>query len=330
MTCFTHRLSSAAAWLCLVALAAPVASAQWVAGEAAIMGTAIRVELWEPTEGSGEALIERVMDEMRRIDRRMSTYREDSLLSRVNREASAQEVPLDDELYELIDKALSFSDLTHGAFDITYGSVGRLYDFRAGVQPDEAARAKALESVGYANVRLNRDKQTIRFDREGVNINLGGVAKGYAVENGVKILRKHGVAHAIVTAGGDSRILGDRRGRPWTVGIRDPRDRSGLVTRIPLQDEAISTSGDYERYFESDGERVHHIIKPDTGKSASEVRSVTIIGGDATTTDALSTGVFVLGRERGLALIETLNDFEAVVIDQSGAMHYSSGLMPGG
>ncbi|MFK7885854.1 MAG: FAD:protein FMN transferase [Gammaproteobacteria bacterium] len=317
-------------WLTLAVQASPGARAEWVAGEAAIMGTAIRVELWEPAPGTGADLIELVMEEMRRIDRRMSTYRDDSLLSRVNREAAQTPVQLDDELYELITHALSFSDLTHGAFDITYGSVGRLYDFRAGVQPDDAAREQALQAVGYGNVQLDQKTRTIRFDREGVNINLGGVAKGYAVEKGVKILRRRGVTSAIVTAGGDSRILGDRRGRPWTVGIRDPRDRRGLVTRIPLQDEAISTSGDYERFFESDGERVHHIIKPDTGKSASEVRSVTIIGGDATVTDALSTGVFVLGRERGLALIETLNDFEAVVIDQSGRMHYSSGLTPGG
>jgi len=262
------------------------------------MGTSIRVELWESEPGTGEDLIALVMDEMRRIDRRMSTYRADSLLSQVNREASAAPVQLDDELYD--------------------------------VQPDDVARENALQAVGYGNVRLNQRTRTIRFDREGVNINLGGVAKGYAVENGVKILRRRGVTSAIVTAGGDSRILGDRRGRPWTVGIRDPRDRTGLVTRIPLQDEAISTSGDYERFFESEGERVHHIIKPDTGKSASAVRSVTIIGGDATVTDALSTGVFVLGRERGLALIETLADFEAVVIDQHGKMHYSSGLTPGG
>lgn len=140
------------------------------------------------------------------------------------------------------------------------------------------------------------------------------------------LLRERGVAHAIVTAGGDSRILGDRRGRPWTVGIRNPRRDDAVVTRIPLADEAISTSGDYERFFEADGVRHHHILRPGTGESPREVMSVTVIGPDATTTDALSTGVFVLGVKEGLALIETLEAYEAVIIDADGQMLYSNGL----
>lgn len=294
------------------------------------MGTAIRVELWEPVPGSGEALIEKVMDEMHRIDHLMSTYKDTSEMSRINRDAASGPVAVGDELFELIGRALTFSPLTGGAFDVTYGSVGRLYDYREGVQPSDAEREAALKAVGHDFVHLDEKNRTIRYGYDGVHIDLGGVAKGYAVENGVKILRSHGVRHAIVTAGGDSRILGDRRGRPWTVGIRNPRDKSGIATRIPVQDEAVSTSGDYERYFEADGERVHHILSPKTGKSASEVRSVTIIGPDATTTDALSTGVFVLGRTKGLALIETLEGVEAIIVDRHGTMHYSSGLAAGG
>ncbi|MFK8016000.1 MAG: FAD:protein FMN transferase [Gammaproteobacteria bacterium] len=317
--------------LCVLTLSvANVAAAEWVSGEAAIMGTSIRVELWEPESGAGDALIDAVMDEMHRIDYLMSTYKPTSKVSDVNARAAKSPVVLDDELYELIQRALSFSDLTDGAFDITYESVGQYYDYRKGMRPDDATRLEAARAIDFRNVVLDGSTREIRFARDGVKINLGGVAKGYAVENAVKILRKRGVTSAIVTAGGDSRILGDRRGRPWTVGIRDPRDRDGLITRIPLQDEAISTSGDYERFFESDGVRHHHILKPDTGDSARALRSVTIIGADATMTDALSTGVFVLGREKGLALIERLEDFEAVIIDKSGALHYSSGLTPGG
>jgi thiamine biosynthesis lipoprotein len=316
--------------LALLLLCAVPCRGDWVTGEEAIMGTAIRVELWEPKPGQGPSLIAAVMDEMRRVDRRMSTYKETSVVSDINRRAAVETVALDDELYELIDRALTFSRLTNGAFDITYASVGRLYDYRNAVRPDAAARDTALKAVDYRNVLLDSPTRAIRFRRAGVQIDLGGIAKGYAVENAAAILKRRGVTSAIVTAGGDSRIVGDRRGRPWTVGIRDPRDREGLVTRIPLQDEAISTSGDYERFFESDGVRFHHIIKPTTGMSASNVRSVTVIGGDATMTDALSTGVFVLGRVDGLALIETMENFEAVIIDSDGAMHYSSGLVPGG
>ncbi len=330
-----HRFSSPlhfarALGLSLAVLGCAMAQAQWVSGEAAIMGTSIRVELWEPKPGAGAGLIEMVMGEMHRIDDLMSTYKDTSTVSDINRRATHAAVSLDDELNELIERALSFSQLTDGAFDITYASVGRLYDYREGVKPDDKQREKALDAVNFQFVELDKSNRNIRFNHDNVHIDLGGVAKGYAVENAVAMLRKRGVTSAIVTAGGDSRILGDRRGRPWTVGIRDPRNREGLVTRIPLVDEAISTSGDYERFFESDGKRHHHIVHPQTGKSPSQLRSVTVIGSDATMTDALSTGVFVLGHARGLALIETLDDVEAVIIDNQGAMHYSSGLMPGG
>lgn len=314
----------------LFAACALPASADWVTADEAIMGTTIHVELWQDQPGQGDKAIAAVMGEMRRIDRVMSTWKEDSVISDINRRAAKHAVIVDDELIELIARALSFSALTGGAFDITYASVGQLYDYRKGVKPEADARVQALSAVDFNNVLIDVDAGTIRFAREGVRIDLGGVAKGYAVERSVALLRRLGIRHAIVSAGGDSRILGDRRGWPWTVGIRDPRDRGGLVTRIHLVDEAISTSGDYERFFEADGTRYHHILKPSTGTSPSEVHSVSVIGSDATLTDALSTGVFVLGTTKGLALIESLDDCEAIVIDADGNMHYSSGLMPGG
>ncbi len=146
---------------------------------------------------------------------------------------------------------------------------------------------------------VDPEASTVRFSREGVRIDLGGIAKGYAVDRAIGILESRGIAHASVTAGGDTRIIGDRFGRPWIVGIRHPDDAGRVVVRMPIVDAAISTSGDYERYFDEDGERYHHIIDPKTGRSAGEVRSVTLIGPDATTTDGLSTSVFVLGPERG-------------------------------
>lgn len=330
-----ERIAVRRASLCVFAfvgavLAAPAVQAEWVTADEAVMGTAIHVELWQEQPGQGDKAVRAVLAEMHRVDRLMSTYKDDSAVSDLNRRAAQEAVALDDELAELIARALWFSTLTHGAFDITYASVGQLYDYRKNVKPDSVARAQALAAVNYQNVLLDKDRRTLRFARDGVRIDLGGIAKGYAVERSVQILRRLGVRHAIVTAGGDSRLLGDRRGRPWTVGIRNPRDRTGVATRIPLQDEAISTSGDYERFFEEDGQRYHHILHPSTGESPADVRSVTVIGAEATATDALSTGVFVLGKDKGLALIETLDDFEAIVIDADGAMHYSSGLMPGG
>ncbi len=294
------------------------------------MGTRIYVELWHENEELGRDAVEAVMEEMRRIDRLMSTYKAESQVSLINRDAAARPVRTDAEIIALLEEALTLSALTAGAFDITYASVGYLYDYRARRKPDEAAIREALPAVDYRHVIVDSDAGTVRFASSGVRIDLGGIAKGYAVERGVVILRSRGVHHGIVTAGGDSRILGDRRGRPWLVGVRDPRQDGRIVARIPLSDEAISTSGDYERYFEEDGVRYHHILNPATGRSVSGVRSATVIGPDATRTDGLSTSVFVLGVEAGLALVNRLPDVEAVLVDEEGRLHYSEGFEEGG
>jgi thiamine biosynthesis lipoprotein len=161
-----------------------------------------------------------------------------------------------------------------------------------------------------------------------MRIDLGGFAKGHAVDNAAAILRRRGIAHAMVSAGGDSRVIGDRRGRPWTIGIRDPRGGSGdVVAVLPLEDVSISTSGDYERYFEADGVRFHHLIDPATGRSPSGIQSVTILADDGLTSEALSKIVFVLGVARGMALVESQQGVDAVVVDAAGALHFSSGLL---
>ncbi|MCZ6687168.1 MAG: FAD:protein FMN transferase [Gammaproteobacteria bacterium] len=305
-----------------------VATAEWYTNEQAIMGTVIRTELWSDDPLTAAEAIRLVNEEMHRIDRSMSTYKPDSEISRINRDAAKNPVTISAELLELIARGIEMSRLTHGAFDITYASVGQLYDFRAGVRPDEKQIAATLPAINYRFVELDLVERTVFFARQGVRIDLGGIAKGYAVERGAGILRAQGIAHGLVSAGGDSRVLGDRRGAPWIVGVRDPRNSDRVVARLPLIDEAISTSGDYERFFEEDGVRYHHIISPATGHSASEVRSVTIIGPDATMTDGLATSVFVMGVENGLQLIDSLDDFEAVIVDQHGRLHRSGGFLP--
>ncbi len=289
------------------------------------MGTAIEVQLWAEDAARGEAAVEAVIEELHRIDNLMSTWKPESEISRINSGAAKVPVPAGEELRSLIKQAQTISEHTRGAFDITYASVGFLYDYRERVRPDDTAVAGALESVDYRLVTVDDDAGTVSYAREGVRIDLGGIAKGYAVERGIVILRKRGVEHALVSAGGDTRVLGSRLGRPWRVGIRDPRRDGEMVALLPLTDEAISTSGDYERYFEAEGERYHHIINPGTGQSASSVRSATVVGPDGTLTDALSTSVFVLGVADGLAVINGLDGFEAVVVDSDGLLHFSRG-----
>lgn len=301
----------------------------WLSRDEAIMGTAIRVELWCDEAAAGAAAIEAVMAEMHRIDRAMSPYKRDSDLSRINRDAATRPVPVSQEMYYLIERAIEFSRLSCGAFDITYASAGHLYDYRHGVKPDDAALARAVAAVGYQHLILDRRARTIRFARDGVRIDLGGFAKGHAVDNGAAILRRRGIEHAVVTAGGDSHVLGDRRGRPWTIAIRDPRSAGQVVAVLPLEDVAISTSGDYERCFEQDGVRFHHVIDPKTGRSPCAVRSVTILAADGLTTEGLSKAVFVTGLEQGMRLVESLPGVDAVVVDANGALHFSSGLLHG-
>jgi len=302
--------------------------AEWYGGKEAHMGTEVTVYLWHDDNVTGQDAVNAVFKEVERIDKLMSTYIEDSEISAINREAAEKPVAVSDELFTLILRSLDISVLTRGAFDITYDSIGQHYDFREGLRPDEGTISEELPRIDYRFVEPNRADGTIRFTEPGVRINLGGIAKGYAVERGIDILKEFGVAHARVTAGGDSRLLGDRRGQPWMVGVQNPRDRTRVAVTMPLENEAISTSGDYERFFEEDGERYHHIIEPATGQPAGEVRSTTIIGPDAVLTDALSTSVFVMGVDQGLRLLATLPDYEGIVIDIDGQMFYSDGLQP--
>jgi thiamine biosynthesis lipoprotein len=161
-----------------------------------------------------------------------------------------------------------------------------------------------------------------------MRIDLGGIAKGYAVDRGIAILRARQVGRAMVNAGGDTRVLGDRFGQPWVIGIRHPDRADEVVLRIPLVDAAFSTSGDYERYFDEGGRRYHHILDPKTGSSPRELRSVTIIASNATRTDGLSTTVFVLGPKAGIEFINGLSDADAILIDAAGKVSYSKGLAP--
>ena len=307
------------------------ARAEWLDRTEAIMGTRIYVEVWADEPESGNAAIEAVMDEMRRIDALMSHYKPDSELSQINQRAAEEPVQVDPELFDLIKLSTHFSEITAGAFDITYASVGYLYNYPLHVHPTEEQITAALPGVNWRHLEFDAAHHTIRFARPGMRIDLGGIAKGYAVDRGVAILKARGIAHAIVTAGGDSRLLGDHRGRPWLVSIAhpdEPHNPAKVVTRLPLADCAVSTSGDYERYFDENGVRYHHIIDPRTGHSATRVRSATIIGPTATQTDGLSKTAFVLGPEKALEIIERLPDFDAVFVTPAGKLIYSKGLRP--
>ena len=322
------RIKSWLLVLGLAALAAPAARAEWMERTEAIMGTRVYVELWADEPAKGDAAIEAVMAEMRRIDALMSHYKPDSQLSQINARANSEPVQVDKELFDLIKLSTHYSQITDGAFDITYASVGYLYDYPRHIHPTEAQIKAALPAVNWRNMRFDDAHHSIRFDHPGMRIDLGGIGKGYAVDRGVDILKARGFQHAVVTAGGDSRIIGDHMGRAWMVAIRHPDDPKKVVTRIPLSDTAMSTSGDYERYFDENGVRYHHIIDPRTGHSASKVRSATVLAPTATQTDGMSKTAFVLGPEKALEIINRMPEYDAVFVCPDGRVLYSNGLRP--
>jgi FAD:protein FMN transferase len=301
--------------------------ADWFKTQQDIMGTGVVVEIWHNDAGMAEQCSKKVFAEMRRIDELMSPYKVDSELAKINQYASEKAVTISDELFELIELSLVFSEKSAGAFDITFASVGSLYNYRQRQKPSDKVISTQLKLIDYRNIKLNKEDKSIQFTQPGVRIDLGGIAKGYAVDNGITIIKKCGIKNGMVSAGGDSRILGDRQGRSWMMGVRHPRKKNDVVVRLPLSNTAISTSGDYERFFIEEGKRYHHIIKPDTGKSVKETWSATVMADKAVLTDALSTTLFVLGAKEGLKLIDEYKNVDAIIIDSKGKMFYSSGLV---
>jgi thiamine biosynthesis lipoprotein len=324
----TRRLLTAWTVFSTLLCCALPAHAEWVRRVTdGIMGTRITVEVWADDEAKGNLAIDAVLDEMRHIDETMSTYKPTSEVSQVNARAADGPMHISKELFDLLTTARQYSEITDGAFDITYASVGYLYDFRKHVRPDDAEIARALPAINYRHVILDPANQTVLFSQKGVRIDLGGIAKGYAVDRGIDALKRLGYTRAYVGAGGDSRIIGDRFGTPWMVGIRDPMKGEGnVIARIPLVDAAISTSGDYERFFEEKGVRYHHIIDPHTGHSASKVRSATVIGPYATRTDGLSKTAFVLGPEKALEIYNRLDDIDAIIVELDGTVVTTEGM----
>ncbi|WP_158971387.1 FAD:protein FMN transferase [Paraglaciecola sp. L3A3] len=303
------------------------AQAEWHTENATIMGTNIHVEVWAEQPELGTHAIQTVFTEMQRINQLMSPYIDSSELSKINRLAAHQPVKISQEMFDLLQLSVGLSAETQGAFDITFASVGFLYHYQKKHKPTQQDIDKALSAISYKHIQLDPANTSVYFNHTDVKIDLGGIAKGHVVDTSIELLKNLGIQHALVTAGGDTKLLGDRLGRPWHVGIRDPRNKERQAVTLPLINTAISTSGDYERYFEQDGVRYHHILSPKTGKSAYQVQSVSIIGKRSTLNDGLSTAVFVLGVKDGIDLINRTPGYDAIIMDNQRKMHYSKDLV---
>ena len=319
-------------FLCFLCLLLPLSvQADWHREARDMMGTRVSAELWADDPALAGQALAAVFAEMDEVNRLMNPWDPASELSGLNREAHREPLRVSPALFEVLARAIEYSELSDGAFDVSFASVGQHYDYRQGVAPSKAELRDSVGKIDYTLIRLDTERQTVAYAVEGVQIDLGGIAKGYAVDRAINALLALGIESAVVSAGGDSRILGNLGDRPRTIGIRHPRKKDGFIVMIPLEDTAISTSGDYERFFIDDqGQRVHHILDPTTGKSSGEVQSASVLADRAIDSDALSTTTFVLGVEKGLALINRLEGIDAIIVDARGLLHYSDGLMPGG
>lgn len=308
------------------AVSSPSAQSVLVSEERVLMGTQVIVKVVGNDRERLQTAINAAFDEVFRLERLMSNFMPDTELSRINQQAGVAPVGVSRELFSVIERSISFSELSGGAFDISFASVGKLWNFRNAVLPTSDAVKAKLPYVDYRKIQLDEERTTVFLPSREMEIGLGGIGKGYAMDRAMAVLNRHGVHHAMVMAGGDTLIRGKNGSDLWRVGLRDPDNTNAILAVLPLEDQAISTSGDYERFFIKDGVRYHHILDTKTGYPASLCRSVTVLAPDATTSDALSTSVFVLGPQRGLALIERLENVEAIIIDRNGTMSLSSGL----
>jgi thiamine biosynthesis lipoprotein len=272
-----------------------------------VMGTTASVRACGDAGPALRAAVGEALDEIDRIDRLMSHYRPDSPLSRVNREAARGPVPVEPELFDFLELCLRWSRDSEGAFDVTVGPLMKAWGFfrdegRVPVEPELAA---ARARVGHGHVFLDRARGTVRFDREGVEIDLGGIGKGYAVDRAVAVLRARGVSSALVSLGGSSvyGLGGPPGGEAWPMAIADPTNPEREALSVPLRDRALSVSGGYARAFVKDGVTYSHIMDPRTGRPVSGVLSVAVLSASATDGDALDNVLFVQGLARGRAFV---------------------------
>jgi thiamine biosynthesis lipoprotein len=275
---------------------------------------------------------EEVFEIFRDVDARMNEWRPDSPLSEVNAAAGKEPVYVDDDLRALLRRGLEIGALTDGAFDVTWAALWGLWDFKAETPrlPDVAEVASRAARVDYRRVRIDNTAGTVHLLQPGAMLGLGGIAKGYALDLAARALREAGVESFLISGGGQMMAAGMRDGRPWRIGIRDPRGATDdYFAYVDVVDASTSTSGDYESFFVVDGVRYHHILDPRTGMPArppDPLRSATVVSADATLADALSTALIVLGKSRALDLVEELAGVEAVLVDADARVHVSSGL----
>lgn len=286
-----------------------------------LMGSRFDITVVAETTAEANEQIDQAVAEIRRIEELISEWMPASQVSEVNRNAGIRPVKVDRELYELTHRAVGFSGLTGGAFDISIAAMDRIWVFDGTMDqlPSAEAVRQSVDRVGYQFIELDSTACTIFLTKPGMKIGFGATGKGYAADKGRQLLLNNGVEAGIVNASGDMTCWGEQpNGKPWAIGVTHPNRKSKLATVLKLRNAAVVTSGNYEKYAEIDGRRYSHIINPVTGIPSTELISVTVLGTNAEIANAFSTSIMVLGKEHGLKLIAAYPDYACLIIENDG------------
>ncbi|MEM8764717.1 MAG: FAD:protein FMN transferase [Bacteroidota bacterium] len=294
-----------------------------------LMGTRFEITVVAPNEDIGYININEAVAEIQRIEKLISSWDADSETSEINKNAGIRPVRVSKELFELIERALALSQITDGAFDITYASLDKIWRFDGTMTliPSKSEIARSVAKIGYDKVILNSATQSVYLNEKGMRIGFGAIGKGYAADKAKALLMSKEVKAGIINASGDLTTWGTKsNGENWMVGITNPLEKEKVFAWLPVIESSVATSGNYEKFLSFGGEKYSHIIDPRTGYPTKGVSSVTIFAKKVELCDALATAVFVLGRDTGMHLINQLDGVEAVIVDSDNKIHKTNGI----
>lgn len=295
-----------------------------------LMGNRFELSVVWPNEAEATLHIDAAVNEIRRIEALLTTYNEESQTALINRAAGIKPVAVDREIFDLIQRSQRISQITQGAFDITYGSIDKSlwnFDQHMTALPDAATAKQMVRLINYRNVILNEKDCTVFLKEKGMRIGFGGIGKGYAAERAKAVLKSRGVKSGIVNAAGDLTVWGHQPGgKPWTIGIANPAEITQAFSYLELVEGAVATSGNYEKFVVIDGKKYSHTIDPKTGLPVRGIKSVTVISPNAELADAIATPVMIMGVQTGLDLIDQIKGLGCIIIDDNDRLYTSKNI----
>jgi thiamine biosynthesis lipoprotein len=295
-----------------------------------LMGNRFELSVVSDCEKWANEKIDAGISEIQRIEKLLTTFSDDSETNQVNNNAGIMPVQVSRETFDLIRRSIRISEITQGAFDITYGSIDkRLWNFDQNMTslPDKETAKKMVRLINFRNVILDQEKSTVFLKEKGMRIGFGGIGKGYAAERARQVMKEEGVDSGVVNASGDLTAWGFQpNGTPWTIGIVNPDAKHEVFSYMSVTDMAVATSGNYEKYIMIDGKKYSHTINPRTGLPVTGIKSVTIITTNAEIADAMATPVMIMGIETGLDMINQIKDIEAIIIDDYNRLYTSKNI----